>query len=100
MCFILGVPYIRVFIEIRGRAWGLRNSDLFVVVTIEKLFVGYAALWTECPRGSPVSYSGDLGSILGLETGLMVACCQHSLHTHEIYEVTPRALHSFELFAM
>jgi len=77
---------------------GVRNSDLFSVAMIKKLS-GIAALWTECPRGAPVSYSGDLGSILALETGLMVVCCQHSLHTHEIHEVTPRALHSFHLFA-
>jgi len=77
---------------------GVRNSDLFSVAMIKKLS-GIAALWTECPRGAPVSYSGNLGSILALETGLMVVCCQHSLHTHEIHEVTPRALHSFHLFA-
>lgn len=77
---------------------GVMNPDLFSVGTIKKLS-GIAALWTECPRGAPVSYSGDLGSILSLETGVMVVCCQHSLHTHEIHEVTPRALYSFQLFA-
>jgi len=100
--FILGVQYIRMFIEITWQSLGgLRNSDLFAVVTIiENCLSGIAAMWTGCPRGAAVSYSGDLVSILGLDTGLMVACCQHSLHTHEIHKATPRALHSFQLFAM
>jgi hypothetical protein len=54
--------------------------------------LGIAALgWMSSWRS--FSYSEVLGSKLGLETGLMVLCCPHSLHTHEIHEVTPRALH-------
>ena len=83
-----------------GELGVLRNSDLFAVVTIKNCLLDTAALWTECPRDATVSYSGDQGSILGLETGLIVVCCQHSLHTHEIREVAPRARHSFHLFAM
>jgi hypothetical protein len=98
--FILGVPHIRVFIEIVAELEGLRNSDLFTVVTIKKL----CRVLQHCGLNVLVallfSYSGDLGSILGLETGLMVVCCQHSLHTHEIHEVTLRAIRSFQLFAM